>query len=584
MSILASSSLFPPSYDQDSGFTVIFNKVSNLSDILNSRVTNQCNICGAYLLQGENLCPVCKPDMLYNVFGTTHFKEFRIEKQTLTKQPPILILVDLDIDTEYLLMLLKEIQNDTNLMNSDILFLLAMIGENVFFCKSESISSEDNDSISSLNFTGVDSIDSFKPYIAPLGVLLPLFSSSIKIAKKFLSPSSDKSKQIQNLFSFLKMKLANKSDSSMVSIYDIQNIIYFFCGNLSTSFNNEIPHIRWHFIQIDGFPLDSKKANSTNNEKQFSNNEKIQNLDFATKMNASYTVLNLNPEIGQGAINPSRFLHNYINLQILYKPKIQVRLSEGLEIKEFYGPVKSVSKTKISKALQYYDVDLFFYSNQIPLNGIIKATKDAYNKIRFFSAQYIFSIYPESLLIVNEVWKKANDLIHWISSIHKKYFLPSYIQRKVTDALKKKIPIHFQWVIPQRKISFKNVPQKSESINTVKHFQTQCEVFESLIINVLSSNLYFSDFQKAHFIVMFFYGSPLFFDTLYNALIELPLQDNAIYFPPYIVIKGNISQIPQTENSSSAFSQFNFSTIQIDPSAFNQLYKEIKSARNSFTE
>ncbi|OHS98340.1 hypothetical protein TRFO_08918 [Tritrichomonas foetus] len=529
MSVDATSDLFPPTIDQDSSFSLVLGFPSNLSKIPTSNDKIRCQICNAFFFPDENFCPICEPEKFFNKKETTCFNIFKVDYPTRFSPPVILLLIDLSLDLHQILSFIEKLKADIELPENDdikdTMFLVALIGANSFFCQQ----SKDN-----MYFSCIESIEDIRTFCTPLQIYLKYLDKSIKIGKSFLEPAKDKTRTFNSLFHFL---------STFSILEDVQDIIYLFDGILPSEFDYKPPP-KLHLIQ-------------------FGDKTCKQNFEFIAKVKSSFSLQN------QPNQNSIHYFINCLHSNVVSDPQISLCLSDGLFIKDCYGPIIAVLPENNKKI----NINLEFFSKQIPVTVIVKATKEAYQKMNYFSIQIAFKIFSGMLILVNKVFQKATKLDQWIQSIHFPLYLGLLEQRKIVELMKKNYQITCTWQIPPRKF---RLAGSGKIIDNLKY---NLDVIDKLITRLMTVSRVFNDSHKLHFMLLFLYGDPVFYHELYKSIISSPISSHSVWFPPFIVIKkSEMNQIGDFDDFSTEF--LCPTKLYFDDNSFYSLVEKITTVRS----
>lgn len=484
--------------------------------MITTEIEKRCN-CGAFLLPQEQFCPVCEPGKFHQIRDETYFNIYKIVEKKYQNSPhSILILVDLDIESDdlvKLIRLLKEkLLSEENANIAEMMFFFAFVGKAVNMVRySKGI----------LTFCVPKCIKDIMRFGAQFFQLEEYLEFAVIQAKNHLLPDTNKKQQLYDFFSFFK-------ESEHLS--DIQDIFYFLNGSLSNKVKiyNNLPN--FHLIQI------AKEVSK-------------ENIEFALQIGGTFSL--------QTEINDSTFEYfkNCISQFRLQSPSFEIRNSNGLYIRsnEFYGPISNIKNID-----QIYNIRLKYFSKKIPPSFILRCKPNSYWSNLFFSIQIQMRFYSSTLIVLSEVWERALTFEQWLNSLNYQFIYCSKLQRHAQDILKKNF-INLPWIIPNWKYSLP------------KPISNKYKIFKKFFSILFSKDKSIIDSYKYGILLNIFYGDCDYLQKLYDSIKNGDLQ-NSIIIPPYIFWEKN-TDIPCDSQ------EYELENVFIDEKNYRDLLDKILELR-----
>ncbi|EAY05461.1 hypothetical protein TVAG_286390 [Trichomonas vaginalis G3] len=500
----------------DSAFAFSVDIPNDVRCVSSSYSRRKCQECGAFLLQEEGICPICNPMEFARVRDTTNFSFFQVEDSNQNyKETVIFFLFDLDCDIADLLSIANELIIDAEGDNSHnyqrILFNFGFLGSSTQLFKKDS---------QGIHFYTLTKHSDICQTAQPILNFKDYIFLAINIAKRYLSPATDKSQQLSSTY-----KILSEQDSNSNFISDM---FYFFSGTLPQNLSCK-SGTRSHFYHFASEP--SKP-----------------NMECALQVSATYffssTVCNA---LFQNIIRN-------ISCHGALQCKISIIASSGITFNNVVGPV-----TRVGSAYNCKVLDVSTYSRNLPLYLILKISKDAYQRNQAFSIQMLFFITPGIIYVVSEVWQKAKSNLEFFSSISNYLFEGYYVQKFCYDLFTKsswrsKLP----WSIPTR-----NSKVFKEN-NSLKY---RLSILESFLNQLLGTDEILALNFRMYMFVHIFYGEPQYLKDLMMSLTDQAIGNEIIYLPPLILCKNKKS----TAVSEIRPNLLQFTIIICDDGSFNSI-------------
>ena len=524
--IISTSNKFPPLPEQDSLFSFQISIPEDTAIIPSSYMPKKCSRCNSFLLQEENICPICNPLAFYKVKDTTYFKFFQIEEKNIyaKKSPVLFFLFDLDCDLCDLLSIANFIVTDATTDTQNSCFYSAINACFGFMGSSCQLYEKTDLGFHFYTLTSYTEILDKARHIVDFKNSL---FSAINIAKKSYIPFKDKTKQMKQLCEILDIGGGNNSI--------ITDVFYFLSGTIPRGLRTN-SGIRFHIYNFAPQPS-------------------VHNMLCALELKSTYYFAK-SCEMSLFADIRSQITRLGTN-----KCKLSVTTSSGAQFKDFFGPV---SNTSTNRATTY--LDLCFFSQSIPVVGVLKSQKDTYANADAFSVQILGSIIPGSIFVINEVWMKAKTQTEWQDSIYHQFFKGYYFQKHCSDALAKNFAKNLMpWSVPVKTTKFSK---------EMARYKDELIVYEEFIMSLCAQKSVIQDSFLMYLLLYVFYGQKNFLVDFIWALDSQKLSNHYIVLPPFIFLEGDFDQSNIVYERRSLKS---LTRISISAEAFDSLKKRLQA-------
>jgi hypothetical protein len=377
-----------------------------LAEVISSTSCKACAKCGAFLLQAENLCPVCCPVASSLIQSRTCFNVFKIARpEPPPGLRPYVFLLDVDVRRDRLISFARLLTDEARRFPDfgAAPCYIGFVSQSVVFCKF---------SPNQLRFCFVPSIEQVQTCERPMAAHVDCLIVAATHAKTVLWATPEKGAPLSALFKFL---------TDMCALNGILDVIYVLSGDLVNFDYASSP--RLHLIQIASEPSEK-------------------NIQFALRANATYSLI---PQINESTLRSFKLCiaPSIISTQIV------LFTSAGWSFKAAYEPIRAISK-KDNELAKSTTIDLKFFSHAIPPVIILRSDREAGECV---SVQIIIEIFDAHLLVMNGVWKRANGPAEWGASLDYAWYMAQFAQLRAAEALKD-LGIATPWSVVEGRLKF----------------------------------------------------------------------------------------------------------------------------------